>query len=71
MSTWLKDELRRIAEANDLHISPLRQDGVTYGTPTWIWSGEVDGALYVLAYNGQIGSFGYRSGVQLASTMLL
>ena len=38
MSTWPKDELRKIAEADDLHISPFREDGVTYGTPTWIWS---------------------------------
>src|SRR6266545_4447349 len=38
MRTWSKDELRRIAEADDLHISPFREDGVTYGTPTWIWS---------------------------------
>jgi hypothetical protein len=51
--TWAKDELRRIAEADDLHISPLREDGATYGTPTWIWSVAVDGALYVRAYNGQ------------------
>src|SRR5882672_439990 len=53
MSTWSKDELRKIAEADDLHISPFREDGVTYGTPTWIWSVVVDGALYVRAYNGK------------------
>lgn len=53
MSTWPKDELRKIAEADDLHISPLREDGKTYGTPTWIWSVVVDDALYVRAYNGQ------------------
>ena len=53
MSTWSKDELRKIAEADDLHISPFREDGVTYGTPTWIWSVAVDDALYVRAYNGQ------------------
>src|SRR5436309_11505857 len=53
MSTWSKDELRKIAEADDLHISPFREDGKTYGTPTWIWSVVVDGALYVRAYNGQ------------------
>src|SRR5215831_14175898 len=46
MATWSKDELRKIAEADDLHISPFRQDGVTYGTPTWIWSVAVDDALY-------------------------
>lgn len=53
MTAWSKDELRRIAEADDLHISPLREDGVTYGTPTWIWSVALDDALYVRAYNGQ------------------
>jgi hypothetical protein len=53
MTVWSKDELRRIAEADDLHVSPLREDGVTYGTPTWIWSVAVDGALYVRAYNGR------------------
>jgi len=25
MSTWSKDELRKIAEADDLHISPFRE----------------------------------------------
>ena len=51
--TWSKDELRKIVEADDLHIAPFRDDGVTYGTPTWIWSVAVDGSLYVRAYNGQ------------------
>jgi hypothetical protein len=50
---WPKDELRRIADADDLHISPFREDGVTYGTPTWIWSVAIDDALYVRGYNGQ------------------
>lgn len=53
MTTWLRDELRRIAEADDLHISPFREDGVTYGTPTWIWSVAVGDALYVRGYNGR------------------
>ena len=53
MTTWPKDELRRISEADDLHISPFREDGRTYGTPTWIWPVVVDDALYVRAYNGQ------------------
>ena len=53
MSTWSHDELRKIAEADDLHISAIREDGVTYGTPTWIWSVAVDDALYVRGYNGQ------------------
>jgi hypothetical protein len=50
---WKKDDLRKIAEADDLHISPLREDGATYGTPTWIWSVSVDDALYVRGYNGK------------------
>lgn len=52
MTEWSKDELRKIAEADDLHVAPLREDGKTYGTPTWIWSVAVDDALYVRAYNG-------------------
>ncbi len=53
MSKWSKDELQKIAGTDDLHISPFREDGVTYGTPTWIWSVVVDDELYVRAYNGQ------------------
>ena len=53
MAAWSRGEPRKIAEADDLHVSPLREDGVTYGTPTWIWSVAVDDALYVRAYNGQ------------------
>jgi hypothetical protein len=52
MGTWSKDQLRRIAEADDLHISPFREDGVTYGTSTWIWSVAVDDDLYLRAYYG-------------------
>ena len=63
MSTWSKDELRKIAEADDLHISPFREDGKTYGTPTWIWSVAVDDALYVRGYNGQKSSW-YQAGVR-------
>jgi hypothetical protein len=53
MTTWSRDELHKIAEADDLHIAPFREDGVTYGTPTWIWSVTVDDALYARGYNGQ------------------
>ena len=52
MTEWLADELAAIADADDLHIAPLRPDGVTSGTLTWIWSVAVDGGLYVRAYNG-------------------
>ena len=63
MSTWSKDELRKIAEADDLHISPFREDGKTCGTPTWIWSVAVDDALYVRGYNGQKSSW-YQAAVR-------
>jgi hypothetical protein len=60
---WSTGELRKIAKADDLHISPFRNDGVTYGTPTWIWSVAVDGALYVRGYNGK-NSLWYQAAVR-------
>jgi hypothetical protein len=50
---WPADDLRKIADAEGLHITPFGEDGVTYGTPRWIWSVAVDGELYVRAYNGK------------------
>lgn len=60
---WSSKELNDIVEADDLHISPLRADGKTLGTPTWIWCVEVEGALYVRAYNGT-GSRWYQSALK-------
>ena len=57
MSRWSKGELLKIAETDDLHISPFREDGKAYGTPTWIWSVVVEDALYVRAYNGKASSW--------------
>jgi len=51
-ATWSKQELDKIAATDDLHIAPFRDDGVTYGTLTWIWSVVLDGSLYVRPYNG-------------------
>ncbi len=53
MRGWIQEELHKIAKADDLHIAPFREDGKTYGTPTWIWSVTVGDALYVRGYNGQ------------------
>ena len=53
MIAWDHAEPKRIAQADDLHIAPLRDDGKTCGTPTWIWSVAVDGELYVRAYSGR------------------
>jgi hypothetical protein len=44
MSAWSTDALRMMAATNDLHISPGRGDGKTYGTPTWMWPVAVDDA---------------------------
>ena len=63
MSTWNKEDLRNIIEEDDLHIAPFREDGETYGTPTWIWCVSVDGNMYVRAYNGQ-NSRWYQSAMQ-------
>ncbi len=63
MAMWSKDELHKIAGTDDLHISPFREDGVTYGTPTWIWSVVVDDALYVRGYNGKKSRW-YQAAIQ-------
>ncbi len=63
MAAWTKEELHKISESDDLHIAPFREDGITYGTLTWIWSVVVDGALYVRGYNG-VKSRWYQAAVQ-------
>jgi hypothetical protein len=62
MNAWKHDLIGAIASTDDLHISPFREDGTTYGTPTWIWSVVVDNHLYVRGYNGQ-NSRWYRAAV--------
>lgn len=47
-----KHEIEKIAQKDDFLIAPFREDGKTYGTPTWIWSVMVNGNLYVRAYYG-------------------
>lgn len=60
MTSWEPAILQQIAASDDLHIFPFRADGVTYGTPTWIWSVVIDGDLYVRPWNGS-NSRWYRS----------
>ena len=57
------NELSKIDKADDLRIAPFREDGKTYGTPTWIWEVVVNGNLYVRAYNG-VSSRWYKSAMQ-------
>ena len=62
MAEWNRKELQKIWETDDLHISPFRGDGKTYGTPTWIWSVVVGDELFVRAYNGKNSSW-YKAAV--------
>ncbi len=59
MKTWTQQEVTHMKKADDLYISPFREDGATYGTPTWIWSVVVENNLYARAYNGR-NSAGFR-----------
>ncbi len=59
---WSPETLTKIDHADDLKIAPFRDDGVTTGTPTWIWAVVVDDELYVRAYNGQASRW-YKSAV--------
>lgn len=60
---FLTEDLEAIDKADNLKISPFRDDGLTYGTPTWIWSVVVNDDLYVRAYNG-IHSRWYQSAIK-------
>ena len=70
MTAWNQEELKRIAKSDDLHISPFREDGATYGTPTWIWSVTVDDAVYVRGYNGQSSTW-YQAAVRQKAGRIL
>ena len=67
---WSREDLEKIVKADDLHIAPFRGDGVTYGTPTWIWCVAVDGALYVRAYNGKNSSWYQAAAKQKAGRII-
>ncbi|MBT31269.1 MAG: hypothetical protein CMO01_16565 [Thalassobius sp.] len=58
-----QEEITLIAQKDDFHIAPFREDAKTYGTPTWIWVVAVDNQLYVRAYNGTKSRW-YQSAVQ-------
>lgn len=61
--TLTEEEIKLIGKKDDFHIAPFRADGKTFGTPTWIWSVEVDGKLFVRAYNG-VNSRWYQSAME-------
>lgn len=53
MANWSAEQLKAIAENQDLFVSPFREDGITYGTPTQTWALVVGSNVYVRAANGQ------------------
>lgn len=63
MTAWPKEELRKIAEADDLHIAPFREDGAVYSAPTWTLCVAVGDALYARGFNGQKSSW-YQAAVR-------
>jgi Uncharacterized protein conserved in bacteria len=48
----MKEQQEKPAFTRRDDLSPFREDGVTYGTATWIWSVAVDNALFVRPYHG-------------------
>jgi hypothetical protein len=51
MTDWTKDELEKIAAADELEIAPLRRDG-TLRNPTTIWVVRDGDDLYVRSVRG-------------------
>ena len=68
---WDAKTIQAFAEADDLHVSPFREDGKTYGTPTWIWSVVVDGSLYARAVHGTKSSWNHAAVTQGAGRIRL
>jgi hypothetical protein len=52
MTTWTKDELDRVGNAEELQIASLRSDG-TLRKPVIIWVVRVGDDLYVRSVNGR------------------
>ena len=71
MAQWSTEKIQAFAEADDLHVSPFREDGKTYGTPTWIWSVVVDGSLYARAVHGTKSSWNHAAVTQGAGRITL
>jgi len=56
MTTWTRDELDKIATADELKIASLRRDG-TLTKPVTIWVVQVGDDLYVRSYKGRGGTW--------------
>ena len=56
MNPWTRDELERIAEADELEMAPLRRDG-TLRAPVPIWVVRDGDDLYVRSFRGAAGGW--------------
>jgi len=56
MRTWTKDELDKIAAAEELQIASLRPDA-TLAKPVTIWVVRIGDDLYIRSYKGRGGSW--------------
>ena len=56
MTTWTKDELDKIAAADELQIASLRPDA-TLAKPVTIWVVRIGDDLYIRSYKGRGGSW--------------
>src|SRR3954467_3883657 len=65
MATWTNDELRSIAEAEELELASVRRDG-TLGKPVTIWVVRVGDGLYVRSWKGRPGAWFGASQVRRA-----
>jgi hypothetical protein len=52
MPRWTQEQLVKLIPATDLHVAPFREDGLTTGTLTWVWSVVLSDELYARPYHG-------------------
>lgn len=68
---WTNKQLSDFSSADDFYVAPFREDGKTYGTPTFIWSVVADDRLFVRAYNGSGSSWYQAALTQKAGRIVL
>ena len=62
MTSWTPTDLAAIGRNADLYVSPFRDDGFTYDTPTRTWALVVGEQVFVRAVNGPTSSW-YQSAI--------
>lgn len=55
--SWAKDILETFSASEGLRVAPLRADGKTFGTPTYIWVVASAGRVFLRAYSGTSSSW--------------